>query len=124
MIKIDDRRLPYGKEEEEEADKEIEDIPEIWSFPSETLAWVPTPVPLVVVAEVFRSLQQSEVPSSHKVLSPSLPPVFLNDQPVEREEEEKCKTKILSHLCRGRRPLSPEECFHYWVSDRNKPSMN
>ena len=115
---------PYGKEEEEERDKEIDDVPEIWSLPPETLTWVPAPVSFVVIAEVGAGLQQSEVPSSHKVLSPPLPPVFLNDQPVEGEEEEERKPEILSHLRWGRRPLSPEERFHYWVSDTNKPSMN
>ena len=28
---------PYGKEEEEEADKEVDDVPEIWSLPPEPL---------------------------------------------------------------------------------------
>ena len=123
MIKIDDRRLPYGKEEEEEADKKIDDVPETWILPTESLTWVPAPVPFVVVAEVA-ALQQSEVPLSHKVLSPRPPPVFPNDHPIEREEEEECKTKILSHLHRGCRPLLPEERFHYWVSDTKKASMN
>ena len=84
---------PYGKEEEEDADKEIEDIPEIRSFPSETLAWVPTPVPFIVVAEVAAGFQQF-----YKILISRLPSIFLNDQPVEREKKEKRKTKILSHL--------------------------
>ena len=118
MIKIDDRRLPYGKEEEEEADKKIDDVPETWILPTESLTWVPAPVPFVVVAEVAAGLQQSEVPSSHEVRPIRLPPVFLNDQPVEGEEEEKCKPKILSHLRWSCSPLSPEEGFNYWMSDR------
>ena len=98
MIKIDDRRLPYGKEEEEEADKKIDHVPETWILPTESFTWVPAPVSFVVVAEVAAGLQQSEVTSSHEVCPIRLPPVFLNDQPVEGEEEEKCKAKILAHL--------------------------
>ena len=89
---------PYGKEEEEEADKEIEDVPEVWSLPSKTLTRVPAPVPFIVVAEVA-ARQRSEVPSSlNKILRSCLPSIFFNDQSVEGEEEEERETNIPSHL--------------------------
>ena len=91
--------IPYDKEEEEEADNEIEEVPEILSLPPKTLARVPAPVTFVVVAEIAAGFQQSEVSSSlYKILCSRHPTVFLNDQPVEGEKEKERKTNIPSHL--------------------------